>query len=175
MVGIGIHHEGRASHLDGNGNAVAVHEIEFDRRAEPPGPRISANPIWTPPAMNIASGDPTIVSLEHANSFASPRLAYTMSPLDERVAAPSRMFSTNMRYDRSAVDSVYTRGPGLPSETTNASTSPALIARSVSSASVIRARASDRVVAASSAPSAAPAMSTSVVSTASVLRVLGSS
>ena len=47
-----------------------------------------------------------------------------MSPLDETVAAPSRMFSTNIRYGRSAVDSVNTRRPDPPSETTKASTSP---------------------------------------------------
>ena len=113
------------------------------RRARPdPGSRPARS--GRPPATNIASGDPTIVSRAHDSSSASRRLAYRMSPLDESVAAPSRMFSTNIRYGRSAVDSVNTRRPRPPSETTKASTSPAPIARSVSSASAIRASASAR-------------------------------
>lgn len=119
-------------------------------------PRLSGLPIspGTSPATNEASGDPTIVSLGHNSRSASCRLAYRMSPLDETVAAPSRMCSTNIRYGRSAVNSVNTRRPDSPSETTKASTSPAPIARRVSSASAIRARASNPVVCAGS-PSAA--------------------
>ena len=92
----------------------------------PPGPRISSSPIGS------AAGDEHRERRPHdrlsagtASSSASRRLAYRMSPLDDSVAAPSRMFSTNIRYGRSAVDSVNTRRPGPPSETTKASTSPA--------------------------------------------------
>ncbi len=78
--------------------------------------------------MNVASREPTIDSRGLDNSSANRRLAYRMTPVDETVAAPSRMFSTNIRYGRSAVDSVNTRRSDSPSETTKASTSPAAIA-----------------------------------------------
>ena len=128
--------ERRGADQDRDGVAVAVDEIELDawRRARP-GPGSASSSTATPPATNRASGDPTIVSRGHDSSSARRRLAYRISPLDESVAAPSRMFSTNIRYGRSAVDSVNTRRPDPPSETTKASTSPAPIARSVSSAS----------------------------------------
>ena len=131
--------ERRAPDQDRDGDAVAVDEIELDRGAEPvralgsrPARSGGRRPRTSPAATRRSS------PAEHASSSASRRLAYRISPLDDSVAAPSRMFSTNIRYGRSAVDSVKTRRPLPPSETTKASTSPAPIARSVSSASAIR-------------------------------------
>ncbi len=65
-----------------------------------------------------------------------------MIPDSDTVAAPSRMFSTNIRYGRSALESVNTCRVGEASWTTSASTSPLRIARSVSSASLRRASTS---------------------------------
>jgi hypothetical protein len=62
-----------------------------------------------------------------------------MIPDSETVAAPSRMFSTNILYGRSALDSVNTCAAGESSLTTSASTSPLRIARRVSPASLSRA------------------------------------
>ena len=50
-----------------------------------------------PSTTNVDSGDPTIVSREKRSSSASRRFAYRMRPFDDSVAAPSRMFSTNIR------------------------------------------------------------------------------
>ena len=57
----------------------------------------SCNPAEARSATNLASGEPTIVSREHDSISASRRLAYRMRPLDESVAAPSSIFSTNIR------------------------------------------------------------------------------
>ena len=47
------------------------------------------------------------------SSSASRRFAYRISPVDDSVTAPSRMFSTNIRYGRSAVARVNTRRHGV--------------------------------------------------------------
>ena len=95
---ITFHLEGRGLHQERHGLAGAGHQIELEGRAQTTGTSdlVQADQHDSP-ASSVASGDPTIVSLGRHNISANRRFAYRMMPLDESVAAPSRMFSTKIR------------------------------------------------------------------------------
>ena len=65
---------------------------------------ISSKPIGRPPATNFTSRDPTIDSRGSPQQLGQSSIGVQdHATPDETVAAPSRMFSTNIRYGRSAV------------------------------------------------------------------------